>query len=113
MNIEMLRYFTDTVSKLLSFYFKAVKVQTPCLFRNYDFITDRDVIPNLYDSFSVLQLPNKRIDDSFFFFFFFLKHWVSYTIQIPEMLGHFLNLNKMKTKRLSNNMSQYFIHNRT
>ncbi len=25
----------------------------------------------------------------------------------------FLNLNKMKTKRLSNHMSQYFIHNRT
>ncbi len=29
------------------------------------------------------------------------------------MLGRFLNLNKIKTKRLSNNMSQYFIHNRT
>ncbi len=26
------------------------------------------------------------------------------------MLGRFLNLNKMKTKRLSNHMSQYFIH---
>ncbi len=25
----------------------------------------------------------------------------------------FLNLNKMKTKRISNHMSQYFIHNRT
>ncbi len=25
----------------------------------------------------------------------------------------FLNLNKMKTRRLSNHMSQYFIHNRT
>ncbi len=25
----------------------------------------------------------------------------------------FLNLNKMKTKRLSNHMSPYFIHNRT
>ncbi len=35
------------------------------------------------------------------------------TTQIPEMLGCFLNLNKMKTKRLSNHMSQYFIHNRT
>ncbi len=34
------------------------------------------------------------------------------TTRIPEMLGHFLNLNKMKTKRLSNHMSQYFIHNR-
>ncbi len=29
------------------------------------------------------------------------------------MLGRFLHLNKMKTKRLSNHMSQYFIHNRT
>ncbi len=29
------------------------------------------------------------------------------------MLGRFLNLNKIKTKRLSNHMSQYFIHNRT
>ncbi len=28
------------------------------------------------------------------------------TTQIPEMLGCFLNLNKMKTKRLSNHMSQ-------
>jgi len=36
-----------------------------------------------------------------------------YTTRIPEMLGRFLNLNKMKTKRLSNHMSQYFIHNRT
>ncbi len=34
-------------------------------------------------------------------------------ILIPEMLGRFLNLNKIKTKRLSNHMSQYFIHNRT
>ncbi len=31
----------------------------------------------------------------------------------PELMGRFLNLNKMKTKRLSNHMSQYFIHNRT
>ncbi len=38
---------------------------------------------------------------------------IQYTTQIPEMLGRFLNLNKMKTKRLSNHMSQYFIHNRT
>ncbi len=29
------------------------------------------------------------------------------------MLGRFLNLNKMKTKIISNHMSQYFIHNRT
>ncbi len=29
------------------------------------------------------------------------------------MLGRFLNLNKMKTKRLSNHMSQNSIHNRT
>ncbi len=36
-----------------------------------------------------------------------------YTTRIPEMLGRFLNLNKMKTKRISNHMSQYFIHNRT
>ncbi len=35
------------------------------------------------------------------------------TNRIPEMLGHFFNLNKMKTKRLSNHVSQYFIHNRT
>ncbi len=28
-------------------------------------------------------------------------------------VGTFINLNKMKTKRLSNHMSQYFIHNRT
>ncbi len=35
------------------------------------------------------------------------------TTWIPEMLGSFLNLNKMKIKRLSNHMSQYFIHNRT
>ncbi len=33
--------------------------------------------------------------------------------RIPEMLGRFLNLNKIKTKRLSNHMSQYFINNRT
>ncbi len=30
------------------------------------------------------------------------------TTRIPEMLGRFLNLNKMKTKRISNHMSQYF-----
>ncbi len=38
-----------------------------------------------------------------------------YTTRIPEMLGHFLNLKrpKMKTKRISNQMSQHFIHNRT
>ncbi len=35
------------------------------------------------------------------------------TTRIPEMLGRFLNLNKMKTKKMSNHMSQYFIHNRT
>ncbi len=35
------------------------------------------------------------------------------TTRIPEMLGRFLNFNKMKTKRFSNHMSQYFIHNRT
>ncbi len=35
------------------------------------------------------------------------------TTWIPEMLGHFFNLNKIKTKSLSNHMSQYFIHNRT
>ncbi len=29
------------------------------------------------------------------------------------MLGRFSNLNKMKTKIISNHMSQYFIHNRT
>ncbi len=36
-----------------------------------------------------------------------------YTTRIPEMLGRFLHLNKMKTKRLSNHMSKYFFHNRT
>ncbi len=30
-----------------------------------------------------------------------------------EVLGRFLNLNKMKTERLSNNMSQYFIRSKT
>ncbi len=35
------------------------------------------------------------------------------TTRIPEMLGRFLNLNKMKAKRISNHKSQYFIHNRT
>ncbi len=30
------------------------------------------------------------------------------TTRIPEMLGRFLNLNKMKTKRISNHMSQHF-----
>ncbi len=39
-------------------------------------------------------------------------HLFVYT-RIPEMLGHFLNLNKIETKRLLNHMSQYFIHNRT
>ncbi len=34
-------------------------------------------------------------------------------IRITEMLGRFVNLNKMKTKRLSHHMSQNFIHNRT
>ncbi len=38
---------------------------------------------------------------------------ISNTTRIPEMLGHFLNLNKIKTKRISNHTSQYFIHNRT
>ncbi len=38
---------------------------------------------------------------------------LGYTTQILEMLGRFLNLNKMKTKRVSNHMSQYFIHNTT
>ncbi len=30
------------------------------------------------------------------------------TTRIPEILGFFLHLNKMKTKRLSNHMSQNF-----
>ncbi len=38
---------------------------------------------------------------------------VKATTRISEMLGHFLHLNKMKIKRLSNHMSQYFINNRT
>ncbi len=33
------------------------------------------------------------------------------TTRILEMWGHFFYLNKMKTKRLSNHMSQYSIHN--
>ncbi len=34
--------------------------------------------------------------------------------RIPEILGRlYFYLNKMKTKRLSNHMSQYFIQNRT
>ncbi len=34
--------------------------------------------------------------------------WLQHcTTRILEMLGHYLNLNKMKTKRISNNMSQY------
>ncbi len=36
-----------------------------------------------------------------------------HTTRIPDMLERFLNLNKMKTKRLSNHTSQYFIHSRT
>ncbi len=35
------------------------------------------------------------------------------TTRILEMFGRFLNLNKMKTKRISKHMSQYCIHNRT
>ncbi len=35
------------------------------------------------------------------------------TTWIPEMLGRFLNMNKIKTKRISNHMRQHFIHNRT
>ncbi len=48
---------------------------------------------------------------------FIMSHILTYvlenTTRIPEMLGRFLNLNKMKTKSLSNHMSQYCIHNRT
>ncbi len=33
--------------------------------------------------------------------------------RIPEMLGRFLNLNKIKTERISNHVSEYFIHSRT
>ncbi len=41
--------------------------------------------------------------------------WNYETTRIPEMLGRFYKyfLNKMKTKILSNRMSQNFIHNRT
>ncbi len=35
------------------------------------------------------------------------------TTRILEILGCFLNFNKMKTKIISNHMSQYFIHNKT
>ncbi len=42
-----------------------------------------------------------------------LKNSTHHTTRIPEMLERFLNLNKMKTKRISNHMSHYFIHNRT
>lgn len=35
------------------------------------------------------------------------------TTRIPVMLGHFFNLTKMKTLRISNHMGQYFIHIRT
>ncbi len=42
-------------------------------------------------------------------------YWQSSLLQpeFPEMLGRLLNLNEMKTKIISNHMSQYFIHNRT
>ncbi len=53
---------------------------------------------------NVFNLEQKVFNDSF---------ELSFTTRILEMLGRFLNLNKMKTKRLSNHMSQYFIHNRT
>ncbi len=36
-----------------------------------------------------------------------------YTTRILEMLGLFFYLNKMKTKKNSNHMSKYFIHNKT
>ncbi len=39
--------------------------------------------------------------------------WLTLTTWIPEMLGRFLNLNKMNIQRLSNHIRQYFIHNRT
>ncbi len=35
------------------------------------------------------------------------------TTQILEILGRFLNINKMKTKILYNHISKYFIDNRT
>ncbi len=38
---------------------------------------------------------------------------VKNTTRILEMLWRFEYLNKIKTKRLSNHMSQYFIYNRT
>ncbi len=42
-----------------------------------------------------------------------LKKYIVIITLILEMLGRFLNLNKMKTKRLSNHMNQYFIHIRS
>ncbi len=45
---------------------------------------------------------------------FALIDWaLNFTTQIPEILALFKNLKKMTTKRFSNHMSQYFIHNRT
>ncbi len=39
--------------------------------------------------------------------------WTISTTRIPETLGNILHLNKIKPKRLSNHLSQYFIHNGT
>ncbi len=49
----------------------------------------------------------------FFFFFFFFKSFTYLQPEFRKCWDVFLNWNKMKTKRIPNHMSQYFIHNRT
>ncbi len=60
---------------------------------------------------SAIQIRFNLIENGKLFLFSILS--IYNTTRIPEMLAHFYNLNKMKTKRLLNHMSHYFIHNRT
>ncbi len=48
----------------------------------------------------------------FIYFLLVLLMIRAFSNRILDMLGRFFYLNKMKTKRISNHMSQHFIHNR-
>ncbi len=63
------------------------------------------VIVEVYKNYIELILLNPVLTEDNFYTI--IQH------EFQEMLGRFLNLNQLKTKRLSNHMSQYFIHNGT
>ncbi len=115
--------FANILTKVTKIKTEDKKLQKqPCpfsLFRSLQGLFRGYYFTELYLNASAIpgELPIKftMSEKQFIWRWFYNVNYKRYlfTTQIPEMLGRFLHLNKMKTKRLSNHMSQYFIQNRT